>query len=89
MARHEDREVAPRAEAPGCARRPGRAGERGELAVRDDLAARNGTERGRATRQERGLVVELDRHVLERHPLTLEVRLQQPHDFRDEAAIWA
>ena len=52
---------------PAARAAPGRAGERCELAVRDDLAARDGPERGRAARVEGGLVVEVDRHVLERH----------------------
>ena len=89
MARDEDREVAVRAEAPGGARGTGRTGERRELAVGDDLAARDRAERGRAAREERGPVVEVDRHGLERHLVAREVRLQHLHDFRHEASISA
>ena len=80
-------ETVARAEAAGGARCAGRARESRELAVRDDLAARDGAERGRATGEERGLVLQIDRHVLERHALTREVRLQQSRDLRDKASI--
>ena len=53
---------------PAARAAPGRAGERGELAVRHDLAARDRAQRLRAAREERRLVLEVERDVLERRP---------------------
>ena len=84
MARNENGEVAARAEAPGGACRTRRAGERRKLPVGDDLAPRNLAKGARAAREEGGLVLEIDRNLLERDPFACEVRLEQLHDIRNE-----
>src|SRR5262249_29480840 len=78
MAGNEKAEAVSRAEAAGRAGGPRRPRERGELAVGDGLPAGDGPERGRTAVEERSLVVEVDRHVLQRHELTGEIRLEQP-----------
>ena len=89
VAGDEEAEVAASAEAAGRASGARRAGERRELAVGDDLPARDRAQRLGTAREKRRLVVEIDGHVLERHALAREVRLQQPHDFRHEASALA
>ena len=86
VARDEDGEVAAGAKAASGASGPRRSGKRGELPVRDDLSARDRAKRLGAACEEGCLVVEVDRHVLDRRVFAREVRLQQLHDFRHEVA---
>jgi len=67
----------------------GCAGECGELSVRDGLAAGHRAQRSRAAVEERGLVVEVHRHLFERHGLAGEIGLQQLHHFRRKASTSA
>ena len=76
MTRHDEREAVRGTEGSGRARSSGPAGEGGELAVRDDLAARDRTQLPPRVALERRRPAQVDGHVLERHVVAPQERME-------------